>query len=462
MKTLHLTLSAALLFAGLAAPSMVRAEPLVLVTASRISLHDSNELARERDAVRYALPGGMQTIGADYDPDDGRFYLLARDAAAGVCALYFVDLDNAPDDGLAIVSRTLPTVPCSAQASELEFIRSDRFDAGLVISDGTVLRSYDSQDGQWDTVTVGNGNQTTPRILALALRGPQGASSREAVTGNGDGSGQLHDFTGNEDGSVATLRNPRTLRLVQDHVGRDASVTLPIGYDIGEDSGNRYLLAGGKVYAVAINGTVASLGDAQQGSLAFAVAPGGQAPIESDARTVQARDTAAPLRLATSSGRFQEARGATQPSFAPDRMQYPYGWVAFKIGGLTPGQSVRVTLTPQGMGPTPESYLKCPARGGDCYPFQGATFANGSLVITLTDGGYGDDDGLANGVIEDPGALALPATGEGAPAPVPTPGPPPVYVDPDPLSRGGALGALPLALLLLAAALRRGERPRHR
>jgi len=49
------------------------------------------------------------------------------------------------------------------------------------------------------------------------------------------------------------------------------------------------------------------------------------------------------------------------------------------------------------------------------------------VVVTLTDGGVGDEDGLANGVVVDPGMLALRATGSGGGLPTPPDAPVPVY-----------------------------------
>lgn len=90
---------------------------------------------------------------------------------------------------------------------------------------------------------------------------------------------------------------------------------------------------------------------------------------------------------------------------------FPYGMFSYNITNLTPGQTVTVTITlplptPQGV-----KFFKC--QNGkliDCSQFM--TRPNEyTLTLTLTDGGPGDADGVANGIIVDPGGPAMRAGG---------------------------------------------------
>lgn len=91
--------------------------------------------------------------------------------------------------------------------------------------------------------------------------------------------------------------------------------------------------------------------------------------------------------------------------------------------------------------PTPDAYVKCSGpNGSSCASFTRAEFAPGTATMRLTDGGPGDDDGIANGTIVDPGVLAVgssPAAGD---------------------SGGGAIGA-GLLSVRVAASLCRRRRP---
>jgi hypothetical protein len=92
------------------------------------------------------------------------------------------------------------------------------------------------------------------------------------------------------------------------------------------------------------------------------------------------------------------------PSTPPIGFDYPTGFFALDLANVPPGGTVRVTLT-FAPGTRPVGYVKCGASGCALYP--NATIDGDSVTLTLTDGGSGDADGLANGVITDPGAPAV-------------------------------------------------------
>jgi uncharacterized delta-60 repeat protein len=134
------------------------------------------------------------------------------------------------------------------------------------------------------------------------------------------------------------------------------------------------------------------------------------------------------------SGSLQALRTVAAPANLPADFDYPIDFLAFDITGLTPGASVEVSLLlPEGV--LADTYVKCDTAG--CAPFAGATVDGRTVTLTLTDGGAGDADGVADGVIRDPGT---PARAKDAPAAG---------------SGGGAIGGLALLGLGLAVLRRR-------
>ena len=90
-------------------------------------------------------------------------------------------------------------------------------------------------------------------------------------------------------------------------------------------------------------------------------------------------------------------------------LAFPHGFFSFDITGLTAGQTVTVTITlPTGAAPiqywkyhVPEGWIQIPMT---------VVGPPNVISITLQDGGLGDDDLTANGVIVDqggPGSLAV-------------------------------------------------------
>jgi hypothetical protein len=80
--------------------------------------------------------------------------------------------------------------------------------------------------------------------------------------------------------------------------------------------------------------------------------------------------------------------------------------VSFEVTGLTTGSTVTVTMT-MPAGSSPNAYVRCNAALTACSPAGGTTISGNTLTLTLTDGGPGDGDGVANGVIVVPGAPAI-------------------------------------------------------
>jgi hypothetical protein len=90
----------------------------------------------------------------------------------------------------------------------------------------------------------------------------------------------------------------------------------------------------------------------------------------------------------------------------PD-MPLPYGAVKFHIAGLSAGESVTVSMTFPADVPTTSKYYKITSSGWQAIEF-GSNDGDATIELTLTDGDPATDlDGTENGVIVDPGALAV-------------------------------------------------------
>jgi uncharacterized delta-60 repeat protein len=139
--------------------------------------------------------------------------------------------------------------------------------------------------------------------------------------------------------------------------------------------------------------------------------------------------------VTTSAGSLANLRTVETPAGLPTEFDYPIEVLAFDVIGLAPGASVDVTLLlPEGV--VADTYVKCDA--ASCAAFAGASIDGREVTLSLTDGGAGDADGVADGVIRDPGT---PARAKDAP--------------PGSGGGGGAFGGL---ILLGLAALWRGTR----
>ncbi|MFC1933418.1 choice-of-anchor U domain-containing protein, partial [Chloroflexota bacterium] len=89
-------------------------------------------------------------------------------------------------------------------------------------------------------------------------------------------------------------------------------------------------------------------------------------------------------------------------------VEFPHGLFSFNITGLTAGATVTVQITLPAAVAEGIEYWKC--QGGEWIQLPvGDDDGDNVITITLTDGGAGDTDGIANGTIQDPGGPAIPA-----------------------------------------------------
>jgi hypothetical protein len=83
---------------------------------------------------------------------------------------------------------------------------------------------------------------------------------------------------------------------------------------------------------------------------------------------------------------------------------FPHGFFSFNVPFITPGSTVTITIVlPSAVLPSTQ-YWKCQnGTWTDCTSLLGDNDGDNILTLTITDGGLGDADGLANGTIIDPG-----------------------------------------------------------
>jgi len=87
---------------------------------------------------------------------------------------------------------------------------------------------------------------------------------------------------------------------------------------------------------------------------------------------------------------------------------FPDGLVSYQVIDVAPGSTVTVKVTfPSGIPAGSKLYKVGPAGFTEVV---NPAIQDHTVTLTLTDGGQGDSDGLANGVIVDPVGVAVPAT----------------------------------------------------
>ena len=99
---------------------------------------------------------------------------------------------------------------------------------------------------------------------------------------------------------------------------------------------------------------------------------------------------------------------STLPAEGKPALVFPHGFFSFEIPGLTQGQTVEVAITLPDNVPVGTEYWKCHVSGWIPIPVGSSDDSDNVITITLTDGGLGDDDGTANGVILDDGGPGIP------------------------------------------------------
>jgi len=121
--------------------------------------------------------------------------------------------------------------------------------------------------------------------------------------------------------------------------------------------------------------------------------------------------TSGSVTFTTSAGVFGSLDAvavADIPTPPPSGVSFPFGLFSWTLTGLTPGQTVTLTLTYPSPVASPAKYYKV-ASGAwtDASALLGSDNGDNVLTLTVTDGGAGDSDGVANGQISDPGGVGI-------------------------------------------------------
>jgi len=197
---------------------------------------------------------------------------------------------------------------------------------------------------------------------------------------------------------------------------------LPVGttdIDVLE-AGWSYVDQGKIVVYGALDGTDSNgngVLDSEEGSDDTRDFDGDGIPDYKDVDTAQVRQAngAGLILLHTSKGAFAnvQALDVDDPAVTQTgkpQMSFPYGTVKFDVVDLQAGDAVNITIVyPENISGKASFYKIDAVQGWHTIPIQ--SLDGGTLVINLKDGDKATDaDGVANGVIQDPGAVAVTAT----------------------------------------------------
>ena len=149
------------------------------------------------------------------------------------------------------------------------------------------------------------------------------------------------------------------------------------------------------------------------------------------------------ITIATSTGTLSQVQALLDTDVIqanrPANISFPDGLVSFRVVGLTPGETVTIDIIfPTPFPATGARYFLADANGFT--ELTSVVFSGNVVTLTKTDGGNGDLDGVADGVITDPGGWAIPvATSSGG-------------------GGGGGSASLPILILFSLAYLLRSYR----
>jgi hypothetical protein len=114
--------------------------------------------------------------------------------------------------------------------------------------------------------------------------------------------------------------------------------------------------------------------------------------------------------IISSAGTLQDLMAideSTLPSIGKPKLVFLHGFFSFKVVGLIPTQTIMITVILPSNMPVGTQFWKC--QDSTWYQIRiGDDDGDNVITITLTDGGLGDADGIANGVIIDPGGPGMP------------------------------------------------------
>ena len=196
--------------------------------------------------------------------------------------------------------------------------------------------------------------------------------------------------------------------------GAGSSPVATFTVDAGETFHCQLPVAGTASCTVVPIGPGPGDGDGVDGAVEDAGPNGGDGNEDGTLDSAQPEVTSLPVATGSSDYLTLVAPGGTSltgvsvtpaPS-APDGVQLETGLIAFGIDGVDPGGSVDVDLILTA-GTAADTYWKYSPADGWYDATSLATFGSGVITLHLTDGGFGDSDGVMDGHIEDPGAPGI-------------------------------------------------------
>ena len=105
---------------------------------------------------------------------------------------------------------------------------------------------------------------------------------------------------------------------------------------------------------------------------------------------------------------------STVPDLAHAPRDLPFGLITFRVKAYQPGETVKLKIYLSEAAPQGAKWYKYdPENGWEDYSAYAEISADGfEITLFLQDGGFGDADGIANGVIIDPSGLSVTFSGE--------------------------------------------------
>ena len=248
------------------------------------------------------------------------------------------------------------------------------------------------------------GNQTgvatNAAVTATFSEGMSGASLTSATFTLADSSGNPVAGTVTSDGATATFAPTANLAN-----GTTYTATITTG---AKDLAGNGLAQSHAWSFTTVSGTADTDGDGVPDNLdAFpndnrkATVPN---PMGGEAITIDASSTAGARLMGVVA--MADADASLNQTGKPAGFGFGNGVVSFKIAGLAPGGSASVVLTFPASIPAGARIFKIDS--GGFHEFPGSVINGNTVTLNLTDGGAGDADGVANGVIDDPVGLATP------------------------------------------------------
>jgi len=283
-----------------------------------------------------------------------------------------------PNDEFVQVSRANIIIPKSDPVAYIEGGSSSASITSGILT-GTITQTYNH-------ISIPG---TTPPYQGLTIAKVTGSNASGTISGVG-----IYDYLGISSGSGSSYGYMLALREngTGAYANKDfyGTVTITDTGGTWTSNGNMYILGQPGVEVPASTGT---------GTAGFSPAAG----------TVQ-NLTAVPE--------------SSLPAEGKPNLQFPHGFFEFQITGLTPGETVGMTITLPSAAPVGTQYWKYGPTPGDNNPHwyqipMGDDDGDNVITITLVDGGLGDDDLTANGVIVDQGGPGNPPSGGGGAMGVP-------------------------------------------